>query len=325
MADLIDIASSRPFRTLQPVGLAFVRSQATIAGTLLVAGWLSVPGTLDSDEWPEWRGAGRRGVWNETGIVDRFPSQGLDVVWRAPLGSGYAGPSVSGGRVFAMDFKPGQGLEGHEGLVALDQSTGMPLWSRRWPVDYAGIEYAGGASGNTYGRRRPGVRLGRDRQTCLRPCPRRHRGMGTQLSSRLSHRASPVGDGVCPARPWGPADRGRVREASRQSRGVRQVLGRGGLAGALVRGFRSGLFAADPPAPRRPTDTDRVACRRPCRDRARIRNRDLATAVPHPDGDTDRDPCMARAASSGFRVLQRLSPVPLGPHGPPAAMERHKR
>ncbi len=144
MAALVDIASSRPFRTLQPVGLASVRSQATIVGTLLVAGWLSVPGTLISDEWPEWRGAGRRGVWNETGIVDRFPSQGLDVVWRAPLGSGYAGPSVSGGRVFAMDFQPGRGLEGHEGLVALDQSTGTPLWSRRWPVDYAGIEYAAG-------------------------------------------------------------------------------------------------------------------------------------------------------------------------------------
>ena len=107
----------RPFRTLRPVGPASVRSQATIAGMLLVAGWLSVPGALVSDEWPEWRGAGRRGVWNETGIVDRFPSHGLEVVWRAPLGSGYAGPSVSGGRVFAMDFRPGRGSGGSEGLV----------------------------------------------------------------------------------------------------------------------------------------------------------------------------------------------------------------
>ena len=111
---------------------------------LLLAGWLSVPGALQSDEWPEWRGAGRRGVWDEAGIVDRFPSAGLDVTWRAPLGSGYAGPSVSGGRVFVMDFRPGQGVGGSEGLVALDQSTGRRLWSRRWQVDYAGIQYAGG-------------------------------------------------------------------------------------------------------------------------------------------------------------------------------------
>lgn len=43
-----------------------------------------------------------------------------------------------------MDYRPDQAYKGSEGLVALDQATGSPLWSRRWPVDYAGIEYAGG-------------------------------------------------------------------------------------------------------------------------------------------------------------------------------------
>lgn len=140
----MDIPVGGRFGIIRKVNPALVRFQASITGTLLVAGWLSVPGALLSDEWPEWRGAGRRGVWNEAGIVDRFPSQGLDATWRAPLGSGYAGPSVSGGRVFAVDFRPGQGSGGSEGLVALDQSTGKRLWSHRWPVDYAGIAYAGG-------------------------------------------------------------------------------------------------------------------------------------------------------------------------------------
>lgn len=111
---------------------------------MLVVGWLSGPGPLLPDDWPEWRGAGRRGVWNETGIVDRFSGQRLAVTWRAPIGSGYAGPAVAAGRVFVTDFRSSQGLEGHEGLVALDQLTGRPLWSRRWPVDYAGIAYAAG-------------------------------------------------------------------------------------------------------------------------------------------------------------------------------------
>ena len=111
---------------------------------MLVVAWLSDPGLLLPDDWPEWRGAGRRGVWNETGIVDRFSGERLAVRWRAPINSGYAGPAVSAGRVFVTDFRPSKGLEGHEGLVALDQLTGTLLWSRRWPADYAGIEYAAG-------------------------------------------------------------------------------------------------------------------------------------------------------------------------------------
>ena len=29
--------------------------------------------TVGADDWPEWRGKGRLGLWNETGIVDKFP------------------------------------------------------------------------------------------------------------------------------------------------------------------------------------------------------------------------------------------------------------
>lgn len=77
-------------------------------------------------------------------MLSTFPAQGLGVIWRTPIGSGYAGPSVSGGRVFVTDFRSGQGRQGSEGLIALDQLNGERLWSYRWPVDYAGIEYASG-------------------------------------------------------------------------------------------------------------------------------------------------------------------------------------
>ncbi len=101
-------------------------------------------GFLAADDWPEWRGAGRGGVWNETGVLERFPEKGLAVRWRTPLGSGYAGPSVADGRVFVTDFRSDGGTKGHENLVALDQSTGRRLWSRSWAVDYALIDYASG-------------------------------------------------------------------------------------------------------------------------------------------------------------------------------------
>jgi hypothetical protein len=55
---------------------------------------------LQADDWPEWRGRGRTGVWSDTGIVDVFPREGLRFSWRTPIHAGYSGPWVAGGRVF---------------------------------------------------------------------------------------------------------------------------------------------------------------------------------------------------------------------------------
>ena len=66
-----------------------------VLGTLAV----SVVG-LRAEDWPQWRGVDRLAVWHETGIVERFSDEGLKITWRMPIGSGYAGPAVAGGRVF---------------------------------------------------------------------------------------------------------------------------------------------------------------------------------------------------------------------------------
>src|SRR5687767_11068486 len=71
---------------------------------LLLAGVVLATAALSADDWPEFRGSGRRGVWNETGIVDRLPDSGLKVLWRVPIKAGYSGPAVAGGRVFLTDF-----------------------------------------------------------------------------------------------------------------------------------------------------------------------------------------------------------------------------
>ncbi len=56
-----------------------------------------------AEDWPEWRGKGRQGVWTETGILDRFPDGGLEVTWRVPVRAGFAGPAVADGRVYVLD------------------------------------------------------------------------------------------------------------------------------------------------------------------------------------------------------------------------------
>ncbi len=94
-----------------------------------------------AEDWPEWRGKGRRGIWTESGILDKFPEKGLTVVWRAPLHGGFAGPAVAAGRVFVTDFKRVAGKKGTERALCLDEKTGKILWTREWDVDYQGISY----------------------------------------------------------------------------------------------------------------------------------------------------------------------------------------
>ncbi|MCG8650470.1 MAG: PQQ-like beta-propeller repeat protein, partial [Pirellulales bacterium] len=99
-------------------------------------------------------GPTRDGVYRETGIIDEVPAKGLPVKWRRPIGGGYAGPAVAGGRVFVFDYQkesgdafndPGQRakLKGKERLTALDAKTGKQLWQHTYDCPYS-ISYPAG-------------------------------------------------------------------------------------------------------------------------------------------------------------------------------------
>ena len=96
-----------------------------------------------AEDWPEFRGEGRVGVWKETGIVEQFPETGLKVVWRVPIKAGYTGPSVVDGRVFVTDFEVTKWPFVKERVLALDEETGRVRWTREWQANYTGLHYPG--------------------------------------------------------------------------------------------------------------------------------------------------------------------------------------
>jgi outer membrane protein assembly factor BamB len=111
-----------------------------VGGLIALCVGTSAPG----EDWPEWRGRGRTGVWAETGILERFPETGLQAAWRTPLRAGYAGPAVAAGRVFVTDFQRTAGMKGTERALALDEKSGQVLWTREWDADYGSMSYPGG-------------------------------------------------------------------------------------------------------------------------------------------------------------------------------------
>ncbi|MCP4953573.1 MAG: hypothetical protein GY922_17180 [Proteobacteria bacterium] len=51
----------------------------------------------DAIDWPAWMGVAMDGVWQETGIIESFPTSGAPVLWRQAVGCGYGGPAVAEG------------------------------------------------------------------------------------------------------------------------------------------------------------------------------------------------------------------------------------
>ena len=94
-----------------------------------------------ADEWPQWRGPARDGVWSETGILEAFDGPEIPVRWRVPIGSGYSGPSVADGRVYVTDrlTKPKQ----VERIHCFAWETGKLIWSYTYDCEYR-IEYVAG-------------------------------------------------------------------------------------------------------------------------------------------------------------------------------------
>ena len=106
-----------------------------------------------ADDWPQWRGPQRDGIWRETGIVRTLPATGPPVTWRTKVGGGYAGPAVADGRVFVTDYLTGgdttpdpdkrNSLQGTERVLCFDESSGELLWQHEYPRAY-NISYPAG-------------------------------------------------------------------------------------------------------------------------------------------------------------------------------------
>ncbi len=95
-----------------------------------------------ADEWPQWRGPQRDGVWRESGVVDSFEGDRIPLRWSAPVSNGYSGPTVANGRVYVTDRV--KEPRSAERVHCFDRKTGEKIWSHRYPATYTDIDYRNG-------------------------------------------------------------------------------------------------------------------------------------------------------------------------------------
>jgi outer membrane protein assembly factor BamB len=96
---------------------------------------LGLPGSigqLRAGDWPQILGPKRSGqAVDEKPLASSWDKTAPKLLWRFPVGSGYAGAAISGGHVFLFD-RDSQ----NERLTSVDLATGKQLWQTRWPASY---------------------------------------------------------------------------------------------------------------------------------------------------------------------------------------------
>lgn len=104
--------------------------RSTLTKTLIPTGLVALTalaGAVAAADWPQFRGPDLDGISAETGLLEAWPEGGPEELWRVPLGEGYSGISVVGGRAYTLYVTGGKEI-----LGVFDTASGTELWN--YPV-----------------------------------------------------------------------------------------------------------------------------------------------------------------------------------------------
>jgi len=103
---------------------------AIVAVSLLIAA-NGMAGDPQPEDWPHFLGLRATGVSGETELLDKWPTNGLPLVWEKVIGTGYSAPSVRGDRL-VLHHRLGK----EEIVECFEADGGKSLWRYGYPTSY---------------------------------------------------------------------------------------------------------------------------------------------------------------------------------------------
>lgn len=107
------------------------RTLAAIVIATLVALGVGLSAQNTADDWPQFFGPTRNGIYRGAAVAERWPASGPRVVWRTDVGEGFSGPVVAQGRVILFHR-----LNNREVVESRDARTGAAQWRYDYPTAY---------------------------------------------------------------------------------------------------------------------------------------------------------------------------------------------
>ena len=80
------------------------------------------------EEWPQWRGMNRDGVYAGGNLPSQFESAGWNLAWTAELKESYSSPVADTGYIYTTESVGGN----IERAMAYDRKTGKRIWETSW-------------------------------------------------------------------------------------------------------------------------------------------------------------------------------------------------
>ena len=116
-----------------PAAVPPIDSAATTPAVVSkVSGTPADPKPAGSTYWTGFRGPERNGTYEQQALLTAWPPEGPKLLWKQPIGGGYASFAIARGRAFTIEQRGPQ-----EVAAAYDVQTGRELWTNAWTATFA--------------------------------------------------------------------------------------------------------------------------------------------------------------------------------------------
>lgn len=95
---------------------------------VLAAGPPVTGAELAGEDWPQFLGPRGNNISTETGLLDKWPTNGLPVAWEKTIGSGYSAPSIRG-ELLVLHHR----VANEEVVEAFLAANAKPVWRHAYP------------------------------------------------------------------------------------------------------------------------------------------------------------------------------------------------